>query len=45
MLRISADSAKRRAEVDYLLTKTDYQSLEQAAAGAGLSLAAGGGPA
>lgn len=29
MLRVSADSSKRWGEVDYLQTKTDYNSLEQ----------------
>ena len=41
VLRVSADSGKGWVEVDYLQTKTDYQSLEQAVEAAGFLPAAG----
>jgi copper chaperone CopZ len=41
VLQVSADPVKRRVLVDYLSTKTDYQSLEQAAAKAGFPPATG----
>jgi hypothetical protein len=41
VLRVSVDPAKRWAAVDYLVTKTDYQSLEQALDAAGLKPATG----
>lgn len=41
VLRVSADSGKGWVEVDYLQTKTDYHSLEQAAEASGFAPAAG----
>jgi len=41
VLRVSVDRAKQRVAVDYLVTKTDYQSLEHALEAAGLAPAAG----
>lgn len=42
VLGVSVDHAKRRLAVDYLVTKTDYQSLERALVTAGLKPATGG---
>jgi hypothetical protein len=36
VLRVSVDSEKSRVIVDYLVTETDYQSLEQALEAAGV---------
>ncbi len=35
VLRVSADHTKKRVSMTYLVTKTDYQSLERAAEAAG----------
>jgi D-aminopeptidase len=37
VLRVAADHAKKRVAVTYLVTKTDYQSLERAAEAAGFA--------
>ncbi|MFZ0790463.1 MAG: heavy metal-associated domain-containing protein [Chromatiaceae bacterium] len=42
VLGVSVDHAKRWVAVDYLVTKTDYQSLERALEAAGLTPATGG---
>jgi len=41
VLRVSVDPEKSRVVVDYLVTKTDYQSLEGALEAAGVPPAAG----
>jgi hypothetical protein len=41
VVRVSADHGKQRVAVEYLCTKTDYQSLERAAEAAGFPPAVG----